>query len=64
MKRFYENMTGAYRDRRGGFRSEPMPKARALQEAKSYLRSFTAGDGSRPYGPPAYWAAFVLQGDW
>ncbi len=66
MKRFYENATGAgsLDDDRGGPRSgPPMTKASALREAKRWLRSHVAADGSRPYAHPAYWSVFVLMGD-
>ncbi|MFN8589171.1 MAG: CHAT domain-containing tetratricopeptide repeat protein [Candidatus Eisenbacteria bacterium] len=37
--------------------------ARALREAQSELRTWTAPDGSHPYAHPAYWTAFALVGD-
>jgi CHAT domain-containing protein len=39
-----------------------MNKAEALREARTWLRAWTARDGSRPYEHPYYWASFVLVG--
>jgi len=63
MRRFYENLRGEYADERSGQVGEPMAKAGALQEAKSWLRSYTDERGQRPYEHPYYWSAFVLIGD-
>jgi CHAT domain-containing protein len=62
MRRFYENMYGEYGDERDGLIREPMSKARALQEAKSWLREYTDVNGAKPYRHPYYWSAFVLIG--
>jgi len=51
MTRFYENLAGS--------RGEPMSKARALQEAKHWLRS--QAQPSFPH--PCSWAGFILIGD-
>ena len=40
----------------------PRAKARAMDMARSDLRSFER-DGERPYAHPAYWSAFVLIGN-
>jgi CHAT domain-containing protein len=52
MDRFYQNLTGG----------SPMPPARALREAKHYVRTVTDAQGRRPFEHPAYWAGFVLVG--
>jgi CHAT domain-containing protein len=52
MSRFYRNLL----DPRAG----PASEADALAEARHWLRSWTAADGSRPYAHPVYWAGFVL----
>ena len=54
MTRFYENLTGV--------REAPMSKARALQQAKIWLREHERDDGSRPFAHPAYWSGFILIG--
>lgn len=63
MERFYQNITGAYRDERSGMSGVAMSRPRALQEAKQWLRAFRDPDGSRPFESPAIWASFVLVGD-
>ena len=63
MGRFYENLTGSYRDSRMGFIGRPMPKAVALQEAKHWLREYHDPQGGQPFSNPAFWAAFILLGD-
>lgn len=63
MRRFYENLTGAYRDERSGRVGEPMFKPLALQEAKRFVREYREVDGTRPFENPVYWAAFELVGD-
>jgi CHAT domain-containing protein/tetratricopeptide (TPR) repeat protein len=55
MGRFYAKWLGA----KG---TTPMNKAEALREARTWLRAWTARDGSRPYEHPYYWASFVLVG--
>jgi CHAT domain-containing protein len=40
-----------------------MPKARALYEAKRWLRDATDAEGRKPFAHPAYWAGLVLLGD-
>ncbi len=62
MERFYENMTGTFRDRRAGVVGIPMSKARALQEAQIWLKNWQAPDGTTPFAHPIYWAGFVLIG--
>lgn len=62
MGRFYENLTGAYRDERAGAVGEPMTKAAALQEAKRWLRTYTDDQGRQPFKHPIYWSGFVLIG--
>jgi CHAT domain-containing protein/tetratricopeptide (TPR) repeat protein len=52
MKRFYHNLA----ERR-------LDKARALDDAKAWLRAFTTDTGEHPYAHPAYWASFALVGD-
>lgn len=54
MQRFYENLKSGS----AGFGS----KARALQEAKRWLRNYTDAGGRTPYRHPYYWSAFVLIG--
>ncbi len=51
MDRFYEN-----------YRRKAMSPARALREAKTYLRTLQDAQGHRPFAHPAYWAGFVLVG--
>jgi len=63
MRRFYENRRGTYDDVRDGKSGEPMSKARALQEAKRYLRQYEDESGRRPYDHPYYWSAFILMGE-
>ncbi len=63
MGRFYENLTGATRDARDGPSGEMMGKARALQEAKDWLRAYSTEAGERPFLHPAYWSGFVLIGN-
>jgi CHAT domain-containing protein len=61
MKRFYEN----YSDERTGLRigkSGRLPPARALSEARSWLRGHRDAEGKAIYAHPHYWAAFVLVG--
>jgi CHAT domain-containing protein/Tfp pilus assembly protein PilF len=63
MRRFYENRLGRYDDPRGQGAGEAMSKARALQEAKRWLREYTDEYGNRPYEHPYFWSAFILIGD-
>jgi CHAT domain-containing protein len=63
MRRFYENWWGKYDDTRLGRRGEPMTKAEALREAKSWLRQYEDDSGRHPYEHPCFWSAFVLVGD-
>ncbi len=63
MGRFYENVTGTDRESRLGPIGRPMPKAKALQEAKHWLRRYRDSNGDTPFSSPAYWAAFILFGD-
>jgi CHAT domain-containing protein len=60
MGRFYENLAGSGREKRG---DPSMSKAAALREAKRWLREYTDAEGNRPFQHPAYWSAFVLIGD-
>jgi CHAT domain-containing protein len=62
MNRFYENLTGRYADTRLGRAGEPMPQARALREAKLYLRGIVDARGDHPFEHPVYWAGFILMG--
>jgi len=62
MERFYENLIGVPGENRGDQPGEPMPMARALTEAKSWLRNHTDPAGRRPFRHPAYWSGFVLIG--
>ena len=62
MNRFYENLTGRYADTRSGRSGEPMPQARALREAKLYLRGIVDARGDHPFEHPVYWAGFILMG--
>ena len=41
---------------------EPMSKARALREAKCWLRTYTDSKGVKPFQHPSYWSAFILIG--
>ena len=63
MTRFYENWWGKYSDRRAGRKAQPMQKAVALQEAKTWLCAYGGTNGERPFRHPCYWAGFVLIGD-
>jgi len=63
MNRFYQNRTGAYRERRGRWHGSPMPKAAALREAKHWLRNYADEEDRRPFADPYYWAAFILIGE-
>jgi CHAT domain-containing protein len=62
MGRFYENLTGAYEDKREGYDGTPIPKAEALQEAKRWLRTYTDTSGRQPFSHPVYWSGFILIG--
>jgi CHAT domain-containing protein/tetratricopeptide (TPR) repeat protein len=64
MRRFYENWSGAYGEKRGEHRGGvPMGKAQALREAKRWLRQLEDDSGYRPYQHPYYWASFILMGN-
>jgi len=39
-----------------------MKAARALREARMYVRSLTDASGKHPYEHPVYWAGFFLLG--
>jgi len=62
MGRFYENLTGAFTEERHGWQGQPIPKAAALQEAKSWLRSYRGPNGRQLFRHPAYWSGFILVG--
>ena len=62
MDRFYEDYTGRFDGERLGYRGAAMPAARALREAKIYVRTLTDAKGRRPFEHPAYWAGFLLVG--
>ena len=62
MVRFYENLTGQFAGLRMGYRAIPMPAARALREAKTYVRTLADAKGRHPFEHPAYWAGFLLVG--
>ena len=38
----------------------PTNKYEAFSEAQSYVRNYTADDGSHPFAKPEYWAAFIM----
>ncbi|MCK4548031.1 MAG: CHAT domain-containing protein [Candidatus Eisenbacteria sp.] len=63
MRRFYENRTGKYADDRGAGAGHPMSKAKALQEAKHWLRTYEDEYGRRLFEHPYFWSAFILIGD-
>jgi len=63
MGRFYDNLLGSYQDSRAGRVAEPLPKAKALREAKRWLRTYTDAQGHQPFAHPVYCSAFVLIGD-
>lgn len=63
MTRFYENLTGRFDDVRDGMQATPMPKSRALREAKRWLMYYADKDGAHPFAHPSYWSAFILMGD-
>lgn len=56
-------MNRLYRNLNGDHNTEPMTKAEALSEAKTWLRMYTDEEGNRPYHHPAYWSPFVLIGE-
>jgi CHAT domain-containing protein/tetratricopeptide (TPR) repeat protein len=62
MDRFYENFMGRFTGERLGYRATPLPAARALREAKTYVRTLTDAEGRHPFEHPAYWAGFLLVG--
>jgi CHAT domain-containing protein len=62
MRRFYENLTGTYADRRDGRNGRAMGKDDALREAKHWLCTLTDAQGRHPFAHPAYWSGFVLVG--
>jgi CHAT domain-containing protein len=62
MGRFYENILRSRGEGSDGGKSEPISKAKALQEAKRWLRAQTDQEGRRPYQHPVYWSGFVLMG--
>ena len=70
MDRFYANLTGRAAGGPTGEESSPraaspappMPPARALREAKAYLRGVTDDRGRHPFEHPIYWAGFILVG--
>lgn len=62
MRRFYENLTGAFTDDRLGHHRESMPKAEALREAKMWLREYVDEEGQRRFQHPVYWSGFILIG--
>jgi len=59
MERFYEAWLGSAAA--GGHRA--VTKAKALQSAQQWLRSYEEDSGRRPFEHPYYWSAFVLLGD-
>jgi CHAT domain-containing protein len=61
MHRFYDNLVGGALHG-GREASETVSKARALSDAKRWLRDYEE-DGSRPFAHPIYWSGFVLFGD-
>jgi CHAT domain-containing protein len=63
MERFYENLTGIYKDERANLRGKAMSKTEALREAKRWLRTYTDGEGRQPFRHPVYWSGFVLIGE-
>lgn len=68
MTRFYENLTGTYVGERDGRNGDPMSKAAALREAKSWLRSYlepadVGGERWQPFRHPSYWSGFILIGE-
>jgi CHAT domain-containing protein/Tfp pilus assembly protein PilF len=63
MQRFYENLLGGVGEGTAPARRTAMTKREALREAKAWLRSYRAEDGTQPYSHPFYWASFVLVGD-
>jgi CHAT domain-containing protein/tetratricopeptide (TPR) repeat protein len=63
MRRFYMNRFGALGEDHVDSKRDRMSKAKALQEAKRWLRSHADPNGNRPFGDPYYWAGFVLIGE-
>lgn len=63
MDRFYQNLSGANHHVSDGRDSEPIPKAVALAEAKSWLRNYTDAADKKVFAHPVYWAGFILIGD-
>jgi CHAT domain-containing protein len=63
MRRFYENLSGRYGDRRARRIGVPLSKAEALREAKTWLRDYEDSPGHHPYRHPAFWSVFILMGD-
>jgi CHAT domain-containing protein/tetratricopeptide (TPR) repeat protein len=63
MTRFYEDWTGNYDGDRGAGAGAPMSRADALRDARRYVRTYEAPDGSHPFEHPLYWSGFILTGD-
>jgi CHAT domain-containing protein len=63
MARFYENLTGRYDGVRLRYRATAMRKDEALQEARTWLRTYRTGAGHQPFAHPFYWSAFYLSGN-
>ena len=63
MTRFYQNWTGTYEDERELGDFQLLPKRKALNEARNYVRTYTDADGNTPFAHPIYWAGFTLIGD-
>lgn len=61
MQRFYANCLGRYAGPDESL--SPMGKAKALQEAKIWLRNYTDEEGDRPFDHPFFWSAFILIGE-
>jgi len=63
MRRFYESYFSVTPDGDASGDARGTDKARALQDAKRWLRDYTDEGGEHPYDHPYYWSAFILIGD-
>lgn len=60
MGRFYENIAGKRPETGEAF--APMGWARALRDARMWVREWRSPEGRQPFLHPVYWSGFVLTG--